>query len=381
MANKNTSLHSAKDAKKDEFYTQLFDIENELKHYKKHFEDKTVFCNCDDPTESNFWQYFSLNFDYLKLKRLIATHYNTTEPSYMLEMYRDDGGVHTRIADLKQNGDFRSPECIALLKEADIVVTNPPFSLFREYVAQLIEYQKKFLIIGHQNAITYKEIFPLIKENKLWLGNGFKGNVGFFKSPYEDKAVSSQHKEGLIRVSGVMWFTNLDHKKRHEKLELYKKYNPEEYPTYDNYDAINCDKVADIPVDYCESWGVTNEVFCKLNPCEWERVRVQRFDDDVVLNFVVPAKDTELRGMLSKHEDGYKEAIESALTDAIYCSGYVGVPITFLDKYCPGQFEIVRFRKGNDDKDLRLPFITSMNEASKQASKSLYFRIIVRRQM
>ena len=355
MPIKNTNLHSAKDAKNDEFYTQLFDIENELKHYKKHFEYKTVFCNCDDPTESNFWQYFSLNFDYLKLKRLIATHYDPEKPSYMLEMYRDDGGVHSRIMKLKQNGDFRSDESIELLKQSDIVVTNPPFSLFREYVAQLMEYDKKFIIIGNMNAITYKEIFPLIKNNKMWVGVSLHGTKCNFIVPdsYTGKNVFvDTDGKRKAKINNAIWFTNLNIKKRHEKLELYKKYDPTEYPTYDNYNAINCDRVADIPVDYCESWGVTNEVFDKLNQDEWEKVRTQTFEDDIILHFIIPAKDTELRKMLSEHESGYKEKIEEALSNSIYCSGCVGVPITFLDKYCPEQFEIVQFRKGTDDKDL-----------------------------
>ena len=182
---KNTNLHQAKDAKNDEFYTQLSDIEKELKHYKHHFQDKVVFCNCDDPEHSNFWQYFSLNFDELKLKKLIATHFDKEKPSYKLEMWRDTAGVHTSIKTLKENGDFRSAESIALLKESDIVVTNPPFSLFKEYVAQLIEYKKHFIIIGSMNAITYKEIFPLIKENKMWLGNGFSGGNAYFSIPPE----------------------------------------------------------------------------------------------------------------------------------------------------------------------------------------------------
>ena len=171
---------------------------------------------------------------------------------------------------MKGDGDFRSEECIEILKQSDIVVTNPPFSLFREYIAQLMEYEKNFIIIGNQNAITYKEIFPLLRDNKMWLGNGFKGNVGFFKSPYEDVAVSSQHKDGFIRVSGVMWFTNLDIKKRHEILDLYKKYIPEQYPKYENYNAINVDKTADIPEDYFGIMGVPITFLDKYNPDQFE---------------------------------------------------------------------------------------------------------------
>lgn len=266
---KNTGLSKAKDAKKDEFYTQIVDIENELKHYRKHFEDAVVLCNCDDPDWSNFWKYFYLNFEVLGLKKLISTHYDPENSTYKMEY---DGTGEPVITNLEGNGDFRSPECIELLKEASIVVTNPPFSLFREYVAQLMEYKKKFLIIGNQNAITYKEIFPLIKDGEMWLGHGFRGNVGFFGSPYEDYAVSSHHKDGLIRVSGVMWFTNLDHSKRHEELILYKNYNPEEYPTYDNYDAIEVSKTVDIPVDYDGVMGVPVTFLDKYNPEQFEIV-------------------------------------------------------------------------------------------------------------
>lgn len=279
MGNKN--LAAAKNAKNDEFYTQLTDIEKEMRYYRKHFKGKTVLCNCDDPFESNFFKYFVLYFNKLKLKKLIATCYinsaiagtkfkiskNGKYKPYkaIVNVVRDansDGGIdmvdivdlfnngENELVELKGDGDFRSEECIELLKEADIVVTNPPFSLFREYVATLMEYNKKFIIIGNQNAITYKEIFPLLKADEMWLGKGFKGNVGYFKSPYEDIAKSSQHKEGFIRISGIMWFTNLDIKKRHEDLILIKKYNPKDYPKYDNYNAINVNKVVDIPRDY-----------------------------------------------------------------------------------------------------------------------------------
>ena len=288
---KNTTaqLDKAKRQKKDEFYTQLCDIERELRHYEHHFKGKTVLCNCDDPRVSNFFHYFSHKFEDLGLKRLITTCYKNqerdlfsegnSEQAIWLEYTGDRNG--NRVPDpeeigirpLKGDGDFRSEECIELLKQADIVVTNPPFSLFREYVAQLIKYDKKFLIIGNQNAITYKEIFPLIKENKMWLGYGFRGGAGhFINQHYEDYAVAEDHREGMIRVSGVTWFTNLEIPKRNQELVLYRKYNPEDYPKYDNYDAIEVGKTADIPEDY---------------------------------------------------------------------EGVMGVPITFMDKYCPEQFEIV----------------------------------------
>ena len=284
MANKN--LNQAKNAKKDEFYTQLVDIENELRHYKAHFKDKTVLCNCDDPRVSNFFHYFSYNFEQLGLKKLITTCYknqnrdlfsqNDSEKAIWLEYFGDRNG--NRVPDPEEigihyfegDGDFRSKECIELLKQADIVVTNPPFSLFREYVAQLMKYEKKFVIVGHQNAITYKEIFPLIKENKIWLGYGFKGGAGHFISKYKDTATAGDHREGMIRVSGVNWFTNLEIQKRHEDLILYKRYSPEEYPKYDNYDAINVDKTSEIPMGYDGMMGVPITFLDKYNPEQFE---------------------------------------------------------------------------------------------------------------
>lgn len=311
MANKN--LNAAKQAKKDEFYTQMSDIERELRHYHDHFRGKTVLCNCDDPYESNFFKYFALSFNRLGLKKLICTCYNGSpvrgnelllhfdypddEPSrvaYKVEIteVRDlngDGAVD--LSDVRyllmndrnvlttlQSGDFRSQECIELLKEADVVVTNPPFSLFREYIGQLMEYEKKFLIIGKQGNAIYKDIFPSIINNKIWLGYGFKGAAAHFYSPYEDTATSGDHREGMIRVSGVHWFTNLEIPKRNDEIDLICHYSQEAYPKYDNYNAININKTSDIPSDY---------------------------------------------------------------------PGLMGVPITFLDKYCPAQFEIVWQASGN----------------------------------
>lgn len=306
MANRN--LNAAKEAKKDEFYTQLPDIENELRHYKEHFRGKTVLCNCDDPYESNFFKYFALNFNSLGLKKLMATCYDGSPiMGQELQLFTfDDEGEDKRIAYkveitevtdtngdgvvnladvqyllqndknvltlLKGHGDFRSAECIEMLKEADIVCTNPPFSLFREYLAQLIKYEKKFIIIGHQNALTYKEVFPLIQSNKIWLGYGFKGGATHFVSPYEDKATAGDHRKGMIRVSGVHWFSNLDHKKRHEELILFKNYNPDDYPKYDNYDAINVNKTQDIPCDYDGVMGVPITFLDKYNPEQFEIV-------------------------------------------------------------------------------------------------------------
>lgn len=284
MANKN--LNQAKSAKKDEFYTLLSDIENELRHYKEHFKDKVVLCNCDDPRFSNFFHYFSYNFERLGLKKLITTCYksqerdlfsqNDSERAIWLEYYGDSN--NNRVPDPEEigihyfngDGDFRSAECIELLKQADIVVTNPPFSLFREYIAQLMKYEKKFVIVGHQNAIKYKEVFPLIKENKLWLGYGFKGGAGHFLSKYDDTATAGDHRAGMIRVSGVTWYTNLEIKKRHEDLILYKKYNPEEYRKYENMDAINVDKTSDIPMDYDGIMGVPITFMDKYNPTQFE---------------------------------------------------------------------------------------------------------------
>lgn len=330
MAN-NKNLHEAHRAKKDEFYTQLSDIEKELNHYTRHFKGKTVLCNCDDPRVSNFFRYFALNFQILGLKRLIATCYMNDNPDLFSQgesvnhsIYSDfDGSFEcnelTDFSNIKSKklhgdgtysaGDFRSQECIALLKQADIVVTNPPFSLFREYVAQLIKYDKKFLIIGNVNAVTYKEIFPLIKDNRLWLGCSIHSGDREFGIPesYPLTAAGFRVDEKgnkFIRVKGVRWFTNLDYSERHEELILYKNYNPKEYPRYDNYDAINVDKVADIPCDY---------------------------------------------------------------------DGVMGVPITFLDKYNPEQFEIVEFRRGADGKDL------IYNNLMGGGKTRPYFRILVRR--
>ena len=253
------SLSSAKKAKNDEFYTQLSDIENELKHYKDHFKDKVVFCNCDDPEESNFWFFFRRKFEDYGLKKLISTHYVENGSSYALITYSKNGTIQK--IKLEGNGDFRSEECKKYLEEADIVCTNPPFSLFREYVAQLMEYDKKFLIIGNQNAITYKEIFPLIKDNKLWLG---MNPVKEFKKP-----------DGTIQKFGnICWFTNLTNNKRNEELILFRRYSddPSKYPKYDNYDAINVDKVADIPCDYNGVMGVPITFLDKYNPNQFEIV-------------------------------------------------------------------------------------------------------------
>ena len=308
MANK--QFDAAKREKNDEFYTQLVDIERELSHYKNQFRNKIIFCNCDNPYESNFFKYFAMHFNDLGIKKLITTCYkNSPIANKQLSLFdfeslenkttsvphkiiveevkdeNEDGRVDlidvklilknrkNALTRLKGDGDFRSDECIELLKEADIVVTNPPFSLFREYVAQLMEYKKKFLIIGNINALTYKEIFPLIKENKIWLGY-FSGCMKF-KVPehYKQRATAywiDENGQKWRSLGNICWFTNLEVSKRHENLTLYKKYNPEEYPKYDNYDAIEVSKVAEIPYDYEGAMGVPITFIDKYNPEQFE---------------------------------------------------------------------------------------------------------------
>jgi hypothetical protein len=276
---KNSNLHKAKAAKNDEFYTRLTDIEKELAHYKEFFRGKVVYCNCDDARESNFFKYFSINFDHLGLKKLITTGYSENGHG-MLYVYEGDKNGNKRVDDeevvtteLKGNGDFQSEECVEFLKQADVVVTNPPFSLFRDYVKQLMEYNKKFLILGNNNAITYKEIFPYIKNNELWLGFSANKTMKFqLSDSYEKFDEMDKNGKKYGKVPAITWFTNIPHNKRNKPLDLYRKYNPTDYPKYDNYDAIEVSKVAEIPEDY---------------------------------------------------------------------NGVMGVPITFLDKYCPTQFEIV----------------------------------------
>jgi len=292
----NTTLNAAKNAKNDEFYTQLQDIENELRHYKEHFRGKTVLCNCDDPRVSNFFKYFALNFEHLGLKRLITTCYKNqnvdlfsqqkSEQAVYLIYEGDKNGSHIPDAEeigihpLKGDGDFRSRECIELLKQADIVVTNPPFSLFREYIAQLMEYEKKFLIIGNPNALHYKEIFPLIKDNKVWVGYKSMGADMLFDVSLsmgnwlkENKKQGSAYRivDGVLKGrTQAIWFTNLDIKKRHEDLILYKRYSPDEYIRYENYDAIEVSKVEDIPDGYYDIMGVPDTFLEFYNPEQFE---------------------------------------------------------------------------------------------------------------
>lgn len=293
---KNENLHKAKDAKNDEFYTRIEDVAEELRHYKKHFAGKVVFCNCDDPTWSAFWRYFHLNFSELGLKKLIATHYDRTEPTYKMEYEGgDDNNVEVGVkTPLKGNGDFRNKECLDLLDECDIVVTNPPFSLFREFVGTLMEHGKKFIIWGNNNAITYKEFFPLLKENRVWLGYTANKTCAFrVAEGYRfDEKLTAQYNDGFKygKVPAISVFTNLDIQKRHEKLILWQRYydddeNPlpdaeEHYPHYDNYNAINVDRVADIPLDYHGVMGVPITFMDKYNPEEFEIVGLLQSSTD-----------------------------------------------------------------------------------------------------
>lgn len=356
MANNSKALSAAHVAKKDEFYTQLSDIENELRYYKKHFIGKVVLCNCDDPYESNFFKYFAMNFNVLGLKKLICTCYaespiiytqlsifgdeeeygrESKGTPYVIEItkvedYNGDGAIDLQDVEyllktksgkpkkLKGNGDFRSDECIKYLEEADIVVTNPPFSLFREFVALLEKYQKKYIIIGNVNALTYKEIFPLIQNDQLWLGASIHSGDREFRVPnsYPLEASGCRVDEKgnkYIRVKGVRWFTNLDYQKRHEDLILYKKYTPKEYPRFDNYDAINVGKTSEIPANY---------------------------------------------------------------------DGYMGVPITFMDKYNPDQFQIVGRADANIANEAHVCYIPGFKDkggAPLVNGKFVYKRILIKR--
>ena len=296
---KNETLHAAKTAANDEFYTQYNDISNEIPHYRPHFKGKVVYCNCDDPTWSNFWIYFHNNFKSLGLKKLISTHYQKdTEPSYALiyeggdDFNMEAGKTIEIVGNYSEDGktfytagDFRSDACIELLKEADIICTNPPFSLFRQYIAQLIEYEKKFVIIGNQNAITYKEIFPLLKDDKMWLG--YKTGDMAFKVPDNSEPRATrfwidEDGQKWRSMGNICWFTNLDLAKRHDglwhkngkfdnaKAHCYYEGFEDNYPKYDNYDAINVDKTKDIPIDYPGAMGVPITWLDKYNPDEFE---------------------------------------------------------------------------------------------------------------
>lgn len=343
----NSNLHDSARNKQDEFYTQLSLIESELKHYREHFKGKVILCNCDDPFESNFFKYFAMNFNSLGLKKLIATCYATSPVTgNELHYYVGKGGqlsfvpfddnipvnhdkhpykvVITEVTDengdgrvdladveyllknrknaltlLDGDGDFRSQECIGLLKQADIVVTNPPFSLFREYIAQLIEYDKAFIIIGNMNAVTYKEIFPLIAQNILWLG--YNSGHFWFKVPdsYEEKKTDFKIDETgqkWRRMGNICWFTNLDIEKRHENMVLFRAYTPEKYPTYDNYDAINVDRTVDIPCDYYGVMGVPITFLSQYNPEQFEIVAFRKGNDgkDLVYSFTDSSQNVQV---------------------------------------------------------------------------------------
>lgn len=318
----NKNLNSAAKAKKDEFYTRLTDIEHECKNYKHFFRDKIIFCNCDDPYESNFFKYFAMHFNDFGLKKLIATCYDgspvagtqislfdtpvkSDKKPFKIEInevddYNLDGRIDLLDVEfliknkknvltlLEGNGDFRSPECVQLLQQADIVVTNPPFSLFREYVAQLIKFDKKFLIIGNINSITYKEIFPLIMQNKMWLGYRMGRGIAGFIVPdkYELYGTETRIEDGkkIISTNQCLWYTNLDIEKRHENIILYKKYSPEKYPKYDNYDAIEVSKTAEIPKDFYGVMGVPITFLDKYNPEQFEIVgRADEFAEDIMI--------------------------------------------------------------------------------------------------
>jgi len=288
---RSSQLTQAKKNKKDEFYTQIGDIEEEVKHYRPHFKGKTVLCNCDDPRESMFFRYFADNFEFLGLKKLIATCYKSQDVDLftqkncekaVYQIYEGDKNKNRRVdpdeiavKPLEGDGSFDSDECVKLLKEADIVVTNPPFSLFREFIALLVKYDKKFLIIGNVNALKYKETFPLIMQGRLWLGASIHSGDREFGVPddYPLEAASfrvDDKGKKYIRIKGVRWFTNLDYKERHEDIPLYRKYTPEEYPTYENYDAIEVSKTSEIPCDYFGKMGVPITFMDRYNPEQFE---------------------------------------------------------------------------------------------------------------
>ena len=288
----NSFFSEARVNKKDEFYTRLVDIENELSHYKDHFKNKIIYCNCDDPYRSNFVKYFALNFKFLGLKQLVATcykHPDVDDSNFENVSDRPIKWVYNgeqiegqnypdfskaNVIELKGDGDFRSEECLDVLKECDIVVTNPPFSLFRDFIAVMKNYKKKFIIIGNQNAITYNETFPLFMNNEIWYGINTNKSM-FFEVPddyYLSKNSVIKEDKKYVKVPAIAWFTNLEHDKRNEEIILFKKYNKEEYPKYDNYDIINVDKVKEIPCDYTGLMGVPITVMCKYNPKQFEIV-------------------------------------------------------------------------------------------------------------
>ncbi len=412
---KNQNLAAAARAKKDEFYTQLEDIERELNHedYRKFFRGKVVFCNCDDPYESEFFKYFAMNFNFLGLKKLIVTCYAGSpisgieiplpgfenfytkprqETAYKVEIseLRDyDGDGAEGLDDIKYflkkhpefviplegNGDFRSAECIELLKQADVVVTNPPFSLFREFVAQLMEYDKFFAIIGPINAVTYKEIFPLIMQNKMMLGRSIKSGDREFRVPdyYPLEAAGYRIDDAgikYLRIKGVRWYTNIPLKKFAEELLLTCEYSPEKYPKYDNYDAIEVSRTALIPCDYFADMGVPITYLDKHNPNQFEIVKFRKGDDGKDLTYTVD-DNTIFTGHRTPDTGHGELRHTSGSSFGGKCNGVMGVPITFLDRYNPKQFEII----GNE--------YTLGIEAGRAYlnGKRMYARIFIRRKM
>jgi len=375
MAQKNTNLKAAKKNKNDEFYTLYDDINAELRHYVKHFKDKVVFCNCDDPESSNFWKFFVQNFRNYEIKKVISTHFNQDgSPSYKLEYDGQElNGQQVWLkTPLHGDGDFRSEECVELLKQADIVVTNPPFSLFRAYVAQLMEYKKKFLIIGNINAVTYKEFFPLLKDNKVWAGFSFNKTMSFTMPEHYQGKNRDANGRKIAKVPAVAWYTNLDIEKRHELLlkpnEAHYKYygHEEDYPKYDNYDAINVDKVAQIPDDYMPCWfncnkastceyalkeGFAPDAACELKSNGAMGVPITFFDkhnpdEFIILGMCASAGyDARIVGIARTAEGDARPLINGKTTYArIFderCNGIMGVPITYLDKHNPNEFEIL----------------------------------------
>ena len=412
---KNKSLHDAARAKQDEFYTDIRDIENELRYYKQHFRDKIVLCNCDDPYESNFFKYFALNFNALGLKKLITTCYSGSPiAQQQLSLFEDNTPPiertphHVEITEfedyngdgrkdlldieyslrnnrkntwtkLQGNGDFRSAECIELLKQADIVVTNPPFSLLREYIAQLLKYNKKFLIVGNKNAVTYKEIFPLFMQNRMWMGIGFRGGNAYFKVPTDDV---SRYAEGVynseterVKFRNCCWFTNLEHHRQNETIPLYCEYyrDPSKYPKYDNYDAIEVSKVSEIPCDYLPDYNLDKQednIIERTNERTNERTQrsiTESWESQSPSLTSITQSNSKLSGArintetpestsLEQHGTRYSTAETSTneSSSGARCNGIMGVPITFLDKYNPKQFEIIGIAKrGAGDPALR----------------------------
>ncbi len=411
MAHK--KLTAAKKAKNDEFYTQLSDIAKELTHYRDHFRGKVIFCNCDDPTWSNFWKYFHLNFAFFGLKKLIATHYDPANSTYKMEYEGgDDGNTDAGIiTPLQKNGDFRSPECIELLREADIVVTNPMFSLFRPYIAQLIEYNKKFIIMGNMNAVTYKEFFPLLKDNKVWAGYSFNKSMLFaVPEGYDTSKNFGEDEFGrkLVKVPAICWFTNLDIKKRHEPIDLVEKYDPEKYPRYDNYEAIEVSKTLSIPCDYVPCWyscpDAANCVYAKTEGREDNALCEQARNGEmgVPISFLDKHSPEQFEiTRFRKGDDGHDLAFErerkfnrtsgSSFAERRKCNGLIGVPISFLDKYCPEQFNIFGFFNNYNpetaDRELGQIYGTPTKVSSTKSlfrgpavnGKAKYFRVLIRK--